>query len=283
MGCWNATCGITNLPILYNEEVYTHILVSSVTKRSSANTRHYHNDVCIPLSFPIIGKYDDYGSISNIQYNITTELMSRYFGCEFDELLSRIQDDSIKIADDVNIKDIKTVGIWMCRKDVVDNFFKTDFEIPVYSDKYRVHDIPLNIAFNDSAREYYERLCSIKNSDSSYTRYMDKPLRETEAPLDVAICGSYASYRIIGPFFEQQLKWLKFLIKNNYDFDSDEVRSFFECAKNYLKIDLILENTRRGYQPQFGAGSQSFNIDSYKRLQSVTSKSLSNMINRYQD
>lgn len=283
MGCWNGTCGISNLPILDGEDVLFHIIINNTNNRRQANTYHYHNDPFIPLSFPMIGKYNEYGSVCNIEYNITTSLIARYFNLDFDKLLPKIGEGNIKIVDDLYKNTLMPTGIWMCRKDIVDDFFKSDYEIALYSTKYRVYDVPLNIAFEDSAREYYQRLCKSKNCDGSLSKYINKPHRSTEAPLDVAICGSFSAHKTIGPIFDQQLEWLIFLIKNDYDFESEEVQAFFECVKNYLKIDIILQDTRRGYQPQFGLGSQSLNVDAYKRLHQSFSKSLANMLNKTKD
>ena len=65
MGCWNATCNITNLPIFSGDKVVLIPLVK-VKEKAKFNVC-YATDVFVPYALPLIGKYDDYGSIENIE------------------------------------------------------------------------------------------------------------------------------------------------------------------------------------------------------------------------
>ena len=56
MGCWNATCTLTGLPILYGDEVYVIPLVDNTGHSPCYTTSHYK-----PISLPFEGVYDDYG------------------------------------------------------------------------------------------------------------------------------------------------------------------------------------------------------------------------------
>lgn len=64
MGCWNATCNVTNLPIHAGEKVVVIPLVK-VKEECEFNTC-YPTDVFVPFAMPLIGEYDEYGSIENI-------------------------------------------------------------------------------------------------------------------------------------------------------------------------------------------------------------------------
>jgi hypothetical protein len=63
MGCWNETCSISNLPILYGEEV---VLIPLISNNILLNGEScYITDAYTPLSLPIYGKYNDYGGVED--------------------------------------------------------------------------------------------------------------------------------------------------------------------------------------------------------------------------
>ena len=63
MGCWNATCNISNLPILAGEKIVLIPLIK--TKKETTFNNCYPSDNFTPLGFPIYGEYDEYGGIEN--------------------------------------------------------------------------------------------------------------------------------------------------------------------------------------------------------------------------
>lgn len=56
MGCWNETCGITNLPVSYNDKA---VLVPLVRDKFATT----EDEQWIPAGLPVFGRYDDYGGI----------------------------------------------------------------------------------------------------------------------------------------------------------------------------------------------------------------------------
>lgn len=65
MGCWNATCNVTNLPIRYGEKVVL-IPLAKVKEKCEFNVC-YPTDVFVPFGLPIFGEYDEYGRIENVE------------------------------------------------------------------------------------------------------------------------------------------------------------------------------------------------------------------------
>jgi hypothetical protein len=61
MGCWNETCGVTNLPISYNDEVYFGVIRKNPSDRRPF---FYAFDLYMPVTPLIEGKYDDYGGVT---------------------------------------------------------------------------------------------------------------------------------------------------------------------------------------------------------------------------
>lgn len=68
MGCWNSTCGISNLPIEYGDPVVGVILVRRSNKVDLIGENNpigdcYPDDTWTTISYPVEGIYNDYGSV----------------------------------------------------------------------------------------------------------------------------------------------------------------------------------------------------------------------------
>ena len=57
MGCWNKTCGLSNLYIKAGQEAYVFPLV----KRSQDGERCYSHAFWKPMLLPFVTEYNDYG------------------------------------------------------------------------------------------------------------------------------------------------------------------------------------------------------------------------------
>lgn len=70
MGCWNGTCGLSQLPIHAGDPVIGFLLEGRGARREGHNGAGgycYSTDAAAPLFIPIRGKYDDYGAIEEIK------------------------------------------------------------------------------------------------------------------------------------------------------------------------------------------------------------------------
>lgn len=67
MGCWNATCALTQLPIYAGEPVLAFIVRKNPFEGDFCGGGYiYPEDSFVPISPAIVGVYDDYGSIDDI-------------------------------------------------------------------------------------------------------------------------------------------------------------------------------------------------------------------------
>lgn len=68
MGCWNGTCGVSQLPIHCGDKVKLILLKKSVYIEDSVKGGGfcYSNGLFEPYYLPISGEYNDYGTIENI-------------------------------------------------------------------------------------------------------------------------------------------------------------------------------------------------------------------------
>lgn len=99
MGCWNKTCGVTNLPIFWNQEVVWFLLVQNPRGdvRSCYSNGHWE---MIPL--PIYGKYDDSGWIEpHPGQEWKLELFKQHFADRLVKLNDEVKEDSPFISFEV--------------------------------------------------------------------------------------------------------------------------------------------------------------------------------------
>lgn len=81
MGCWNGTCGISNLPIREGDSVVC--LVVSIS-----NQHHLRGDYCSitdvvdVVSLPMRAVYSGYGGVTNIEQSYIRDKMKDMFGLE---------------------------------------------------------------------------------------------------------------------------------------------------------------------------------------------------------
>lgn len=94
MGCWNETDALTQLPILYGDPVKL-IVISS--------TPDGDEELVFPRCFPISGKYNDFGSIKEIEEDWATDAFLAY--CN-----KRFEDNKWAFAEDQSAR-IKIFGI----------------------------------------------------------------------------------------------------------------------------------------------------------------------------
>lgn len=68
MGCWNGTCGVSQLPIHCGDKVKLVLLKKSMYIEDSVKGGGfcYSDGLFQPYSLPISGEYNDYGTIENI-------------------------------------------------------------------------------------------------------------------------------------------------------------------------------------------------------------------------
>lgn len=75
MGCWNATCFLSNLTIRHKNPVRLIVL----KPRTYLESFHGPQDFWEPVGLPIKGIYDEYGSIEKPESGIHVNFLCRYF------------------------------------------------------------------------------------------------------------------------------------------------------------------------------------------------------------
>jgi len=78
MGCWNATCGVSQLPILSGEKIRVFILEPHHGTNKfirEPNSFVYSTDMFTAYGIPFIAEYNDYGSVENIVESYNAEII----------------------------------------------------------------------------------------------------------------------------------------------------------------------------------------------------------------
>lgn len=91
MGCWNATCALTHLPIMVGEPVVMLMLALLDTVPGQC---YYYNDDASLFALPVEGKYDDYGGLEDIQMSDVTRQMLKdttFYSCSRDNEYTAIE------------------------------------------------------------------------------------------------------------------------------------------------------------------------------------------------
>ena len=145
MGCWNETCGITQMPICAGDKVRMFFIVKNNYSDDSYDVAHsYTTDLWKPFGLPIKGTYDEYGRIENIEEDAMSDLllesiremiievpnrMGKVFKREkldWETVIDFLTDEGFKVVDPFSVKSITK------RLDAI--FAKTKEEYPDLAD-----------------------------------------------------------------------------------------------------------------------------------------------------
>jgi hypothetical protein len=73
MGCWNETCGVSQMPICAGDKVRMFLIVEC--EHWNEAMLHYSTDLWKPFGLPLKGTYDEYGCIENIEEDALSDLL----------------------------------------------------------------------------------------------------------------------------------------------------------------------------------------------------------------
>lgn len=74
MGCWNETCGISQMPIEGGDPVRMFLIVEA-EHWDEGGALYYSTDLWKPFGLPLKGTYDEYGRIENIEEDVLSNLL----------------------------------------------------------------------------------------------------------------------------------------------------------------------------------------------------------------
>lgn len=121
MGCWNATCGVTQLPIVWEEPVRAFFVYVRGWEDHDPDRRTQDfsgtvgsTQLAAPYPIPLKGVYDDYGRIEKIESGLGITTNCAHFGLEPDELedfLGRVERGTVVRKDPIYAHVYGEVGV----------------------------------------------------------------------------------------------------------------------------------------------------------------------------
>lgn len=126
MGCWNATCGLSNLPIQTGDDVLLFVLAESNlgSHDKFGGGFSYPNGRYRPIGLPVHGEYNDYGGIENVSKNgyrmfnfLTTDHTFKYAPHGDADITPETTED---LLNDVIARGHSTYSTMLVRKDILD-------------------------------------------------------------------------------------------------------------------------------------------------------------------
>jgi len=97
MGCYNVSGGLSGLnieefdkcvffPLFPDKDFHSHKHTTNLVSNKGAYIFY------TPFSLPIVGYYDDYGCLKNIEKSANTKMIEDFFGCCIQDFLNEITD-----------------------------------------------------------------------------------------------------------------------------------------------------------------------------------------------
>lgn len=258
MGCWNATCAITNLPILAYEHIRVMFLVKGKTLGVPGSI-HYATDLYNILPFFVTGQYNDYGAIEE-----GTEK-----GRALSVLYKVLRVNSIKeLFDKAHESQLTVEGLEFSlnhNNDIIPNYKATKYVLPVMMKESAFQSVLANYKIDSwdkdvDGKSYgdfasgvvsavVDRFNDKKKDDILYD--FDDRLLKSEDPGLIGIGQSFAYFGAQN--LETKIKWF-------FRDHPDCVKEIAEDAFEMFWFNVWVNRARMSFVPQL-AGSQDVNTD----------------------
>jgi len=282
MGCWNETCGVTQLPIKEGDKIRAFILVDNTYKgKVRGGGNYYPHDEWVPLGISIPGTYDDYGGIEGIVENETTQLMvelikegwviegedkSRYGIPDTGELkladiLNGIERGAAKYS--TMCRRDKTLGIVYVLEEVYQSMMNFN-PIGIHFIKPEYQYKPGKDIFNEDLKDWYEKALEDFASlppENDRTRIFFRM-----ATADI-FSGHYRDNELCHVLRNKFVE----LIEAGTPFDDAKVQMWCESLWEMTHFQSMMQRARKFWHPQCGKGSQDQDLDIHKKLQEAVS------------
>lgn len=274
MGCWNGTCGISQLPILAGTKVKVVLLLQSEFNKSVQGSGScYITQYFRPWFLPVTAEYNDYGSIEKIEMDWNAKYMLE----RFQEWLAsgevKIQDDDECEINSPHISKFKKLeDVFNCvergaivRKDT-NGYLKISMFmvlVPVWEsliveyERFRI--LPENNYW--LKREVEAKEQALKAIEKARIKVGgEKEMDELEG----CVHDVYVD-RLLGELIEEHYCF-KHYKPTLYNPDKITVEEFFERLEEIRKISTSMNYLRKLWFPQTGEGSQSEELSFNKAL-----------------
>jgi hypothetical protein len=235
MGCWNGTCLISNLPIYSGDEVVFFTLKRKRDVKAVEGGHYETDDLYEPLLYPIVGEYNDYGSIENVKEDFS--LLEEYF--ENVELTQNDWDKDNNVFRNIERGNYNGYGHALIHKDIYDALIEKTYDRGEWWTKGK------------SLRDHVVE--NIKKKTEQY--FKEKRIWGEKMDVAPSLLGVYdiVCGRDSGDFFIA--RYLK-----------TQDRALLNKLIETHLINVVLSQCRKFWFTQTGSGSQSSEVELYEIL-----------------
>lgn len=285
MGCWNGTCGITQLPIFSGDPVVVFLLIENRLEDKSewaANGHCYANQYWTTRSIQLYGEYNDYGWFDfdddwNSQFTLNAfqdDLVEMELGENkyHDISVTKKSLDSLELVGEAihedrlfvhsvdlmsNKKMNRTIGTFAVHRRVFDAI--VELGIDLYSG-----DITVKTMMK-SAKEYIEKQREYVLSDTFSSVSFDFGIGESASNVFGGLFGRGSGDwgSVTGSHVLYRDKIRSMIIAGATD--KEFVPILEELSKYYI-FSSAMGNLRKTWMPQAGSGSQADGLDVHKAV-----------------
>ena len=296
MGCWNNTCGLSNLPILSGNEVY----VFPILRDMRVSSLCYSTALYRPFLAPFVAEYDDYGggeNCSGIMLNsiievLKSRLVEKPLGKNeyHDVAVTRDGFDVDKFFESINKHRLEVSGFSnsevyfsMVQKDVVDRLWN-EYSFRIFHNfgdsknkDYRYVTVSFADLFS-MVPDYLEE-CNKFYDPKDHHNMFRSYFRSTGSPLSGFLNEDY--YSQSSRFFN--LINISALVADVYQVNKDDA---IEICRIYLigiLVDAMMSATRKIWTPVMHQGSQNQDYDEYRLMNKITGEIIAACLKEYAD
>lgn len=289
MGCWNKTCGLSNLYIRHTEPVYTFILTQNGSEGRCYNTSFY-----TPVLVPFECEYDDYGGGENAHGIALNPLMDIIQKIHIKDEEAGTEDFTVDVFfetvhDGLLYKnfwgDERLVDFVMMRKDVVDyvldNWVREEYVGMEYTPTgYMTYTYADTLA---AIPEFIDLVLEAKNQMSTdlhdvlYQMFVSKFSRSFSQLSETSTGLENLVVRGLRHDIDQVFNPNKHLIELIVGGKHEEATEFLTVYLKGAFINALLDSTRKQWMPGCHEGSQRNCHDGYRILMEASTKALDKM------
>jgi len=232
MGCWNGTCGLSKLPILYGEKIILIPIVKTGCEIIGGGFCE-QDDIYKPLTVPLIGEYNEYGSIKNVENGQIV----------YDFFISNYKDEIKKIIEAENEKFPQIIEdiIYFIERGYFKNISFMMFHETVY---YQVIEEHAN-------RKPYDKDYTVKQHMKKvaikYIEKAKKAIEENDVYKQIFGFDENSFYR----FFQSKMRYFLHALIEQKD------EKLLNKMIDLYSFSCAMSLARHAWMPQCGAGSQS--------------------------
>lgn len=275
MGCWNGTCGLSQLPILAGDDIWAFLIGVRWGRYSDSGDQSgycYPTDIGFPMSLPIYGKYNDYGGIDRIKENYNTKIIMDAYGENYKNIESFLNDcverDKFFLFNQYIEK--YGVGLFMVHAELMDDLKSAKVS---YGKKVTVYNTVKKDAeyFFQDAPAILEELNKTESklrSKGFFTgiETLERKCRKVEYTNWFAHRFSGMGSNCIVDSWEPYRDFIMGLLKDKKTLSDQTVKELIVDTANLEVVNSSMHSLRKGWIPQSGKGSQSEEFDFYWKL-----------------